>query len=201
MVQINPLAAPEGAAQIKQQLTALESALKASATKQGMALTSLAVQYHSGVANAAPATAPFTPFGVLGPLAAAAAAGGGEGEQDVDMSEAEGGEQVLGITDALCELKFRVSPTAFYQVCGRGGRGEPAWQGGQGGASVAGGGQGGAGEAGRRRRGAGVAEGAGGAGVAGGAGGGASDSSGRSWTGSVWGAGGLGWSWGCRCTL
>lgn len=29
---------------------------------------------------------------------------------------AAGGGAVLGVTDALCELKFRVSPTAFYQV-------------------------------------------------------------------------------------
>lgn len=112
MVQVNPLAATEGAPQIKQQLIALESSLKAAAQQQGLALTSLAVQYHSGVSNAAPATAPFTPFGSLVPVAAAGAAGGG----DADMQEADGGAAVMGIQDALCELKFRVSPTAFYQV-------------------------------------------------------------------------------------
>jgi len=118
MVQINPLAAPDGPTQIKQQLTALETALKKTAVDQGLALTSLAVQYHSGVANAAPATAPFTAFGVQGPVAAAAAAGGGGGDKTPEGAAAAAGgdDSVLGITDTLCELKFKVSPTAFYQV-------------------------------------------------------------------------------------
>jgi hypothetical protein len=122
MVQINPLAAPGGATEIKQQLAALELALKAAARQQGLPLTSLAVQYHSGVSNAAPPSAPFTPFGVLPPVAAA-----GGGGVDVDMQDAAGADApaaaaaeggVLGISDALCGLKFRVSPTAFYQVGG-----------------------------------------------------------------------------------
>jgi hypothetical protein len=113
MVQINPLAAAEGPTQIKQQLSALEAALKSAAAAQGLALTSLAVQYHSGVSNAAPATAPFTPFGVLPPVNVPAAAAAAEGAADA-ATAAEGG--VLGISDALCELQFRVSPTAFYQV-------------------------------------------------------------------------------------
>jgi hypothetical protein len=122
MVQINPLAAPGGPSEIKQQLAALEIALKAAARQQGLPLTSLAVQYHSGVSNAAPASAPFTSFGVLPPVAAA-----GAGGVDADMQDAAGADApaaaaaadggVLGISDALCELKFRVSPTAFYQVC------------------------------------------------------------------------------------
>lgn len=118
MVQINPLAAPEGPPQIKQQLSALEAALKAAAAAQGLALTSLAVQYHSGVSNAAPATAPFTPFGMLPPVNVPAAADGpvaaADGPAAAGGPTAEGG--VLGISDALCELQFRVSPTAFYQV-------------------------------------------------------------------------------------
>jgi hypothetical protein len=46
MVQINPLAAegPDAPVLIKQQLHALEKALKQAAVAQGLALTSLAVQ-------------------------------------------------------------------------------------------------------------------------------------------------------------
>lgn len=51
MVQINPLAAegPDAPVLIKQQLHALEKALKQAATAQGLALTSLAVQVRRAV--------------------------------------------------------------------------------------------------------------------------------------------------------
>jgi hypothetical protein len=73
----------------------------------------LCLQYHSGVANAAPATAPYTPFGEMPPVRAA---GAEQQEAAAEGAAAAGGGAVLGVTDALCELKFRVSPTAFYQV-------------------------------------------------------------------------------------
>ena len=127
MVQINPLAAPDGPTQIKQQLLALERALRAAAVAQGLTLTSLAVQYHSGVSNAAPASAPFTPFGSGETITAGVAGAGGAAGGDVEMADAaaeaaaaaaggSSGSSVLGIMDSLCEMKFRVSPTAFYQV-------------------------------------------------------------------------------------
>lgn len=62
MVQIDPNGASGGPEQIRQQLMALAAALRAAAAAQGLPLTSLLVQYHSGVANAAPPNAPLTPF-------------------------------------------------------------------------------------------------------------------------------------------
>lgn len=102
MVQIDSTAA-SGPEQISQQLQALGSALKAAAAAKSLPLTALLVQYHSGVANAAPQTAPLTYFPGEQPAAAAAVAAGGS-------------SQVGSFNDVLCEVKFRVSPNAFFQV-------------------------------------------------------------------------------------
>lgn len=62
MVQIDPNGAPGGPDQIREQLMALAAALRAAAAAQQLPLSCLLVQYHSGVANAAPPNAPLTPF-------------------------------------------------------------------------------------------------------------------------------------------
>lgn len=100
MVQVDPTAAPSGAEQIAQQLQALAAVLKAAAAEKGLPLTALLVQYHSGVANAAPQGTPLTYFP-------------GEEQQQQD---GDGAGQVGVFSDVLCEVKFRVSPNAFFQV-------------------------------------------------------------------------------------
>jgi hypothetical protein len=85
---------------------------------QDLPLTALLMQQHSGVSNAAPVTAPlsicpgFTPA-----AAAAAAAAAGAGSSSVAASaSADAVNEAGSFNDDLCELTFRVSPTAFYQV-------------------------------------------------------------------------------------
>lgn len=77
---------------MKEELTALGDHLRAHAKAQGLPLTSLMVQHHSGVCNAAPDTAPIMPFP----------------GQPTDAATT--------IQDTLCDLRFRISPTAFFQV-------------------------------------------------------------------------------------
>jgi hypothetical protein len=69
MVQINPLAAegPDAPVLIKQQLHALEKALKQAATAQGLALTSLAVQVQRAL-YVVPGLLVFGFSGLLGPV-------------------------------------------------------------------------------------------------------------------------------------
>jgi hypothetical protein len=98
MVQVDPTAAPGGPEQIAAQLRALAAVLKAAAAEKGLPLTALLVQYHSGVANAAPQGTPLTYF---------------PGEE---QQQQQGGGQVGVFSDVLCEVKFRVSPNAFFQV-------------------------------------------------------------------------------------
>jgi hypothetical protein len=98
MVQVDPTAAPGGPDQIASQLRALAAVLKAAAAEKGLPLTALLVQYHSGVANAAPQGTPLTYFP-------------GEEQQ---QQQAAG--QVGVFSDVLCEVQFRVSPNAFFQV-------------------------------------------------------------------------------------
>jgi hypothetical protein len=102
MVQVDPTAAPNGAEQIAQQLRALAAVLKATAAEKGLPMTALLVQYHSGVANAAPQGTPLTYFP-------------GEEQQQQPQEGAAAG-QVGVFNDVLCEVKFRVSPNAFFQV-------------------------------------------------------------------------------------
>ncbi|KIZ00607.1 hypothetical protein MNEG_7356 [Monoraphidium neglectum] len=92
MVQVNPAVTDE--ATMEAELQALGSFLRERAAAQGLSLTALWVQLHSGVANAAPAGAP---------TRVVAGFGGPEGSGGV-------------ITDSLCQLKFRISPQAFFQV-------------------------------------------------------------------------------------
>jgi hypothetical protein len=101
MVQVDPTAAPGGAEQIAQQLQALSALLKATAAEKGLPLTALLVQYHSGVANAAPQGTPLTYF---------------PGEEQQQQQQQQGSGQVGVFSDVLCEVKFRVSPNAFFQV-------------------------------------------------------------------------------------
>jgi hypothetical protein len=100
MVQVDPTAAPGGPEQIAMQLRALAATLKAAAAEKGLPLTALLVQYHSGVANAAPQGTPLTYFP-------------GEEQQ---QQQGGGAGQIGVFSDVLCEVKFRVSPNAFFQV-------------------------------------------------------------------------------------
>jgi hypothetical protein len=100
MVQVDPTAAPGGPEQIAAQLRALAAVLKAAAAEQDLPLTALLVQYHSGVANAAPQGTPLTYF---------------PGEEQQQQQQ-QGGGQVGVFSDVLCEVNFRVSPNAFFQV-------------------------------------------------------------------------------------
>jgi len=92
MLQVNP--AVTDAATLDSEVRALAAFLQDAAKQQGLPLTSIWVQHHSGVANAAPADAHTAPLpGFEGP-------------------EGLGGV----IQDSLCELRFRISPLAFFQV-------------------------------------------------------------------------------------
>ncbi|KAF6259134.1 hypothetical protein COO60DRAFT_1626180 [Scenedesmus sp. NREL 46B-D3] len=101
MVQVDPTAAPGGEAQIEQQLRALATALKATAADKGLPMTALLAQYHAGVANAAPPGTPLAYF---------------PGEAPQEQQQGGGAGQVGAFSDAVCEVKFRVSPNAFFQV-------------------------------------------------------------------------------------
>lgn len=77
---------------------ALAKFLKAKSAERALPLTSIWVQHHSGVANAAPADALTAPLPGCECLSGAAGLGGGL------------------IRDTLCELRFKISPLAFFQV-------------------------------------------------------------------------------------
>lgn len=94
MVQVHPGGAPSGEEQIQAQLAQLEAALGAAAAAGGLPAPLLLVQEHVGVANAAPQDAPVKRVSV---------AAATPGERDT-------------FGDALCDARFRVSPTAFFQV-------------------------------------------------------------------------------------
>lgn len=103
MLQVNDRY-PASADQQAAELQAMARHLSAAGEAAGMPLTSVRVQYHSGVANAAPADAPIVEL--------PRPAGGGGGEEGGDGK----GWGPAWIRDALCELKFQISPTAFFQV-------------------------------------------------------------------------------------
>jgi hypothetical protein len=87
--------------QVKEELQAWGNWMKAKAAEAGLPAPVLVVQVHDGVANAAPADAPLMSWDQAVSSACKAA-----------QPAAEAGS----ITDALCELRFRVSSTAFFQV-------------------------------------------------------------------------------------
>jgi len=97
MVQVNDTYTD--AATMRRECAALHKHLRECAAAQGLPLTSLLLQLHSGCSNAAPASAPI----LLLP----------------DSPEGPSKPALPGPTymhDALCELSFRISPTAFFQV-------------------------------------------------------------------------------------
>lgn len=87
--------------EVQQELQAWGDWMKAKAAEAGLPAPVLVVQVHDGVANAAPADAPLMSWELAVSSACKAA-----------QPAAEAGS----ITDALCELRFRVSSTAFFQV-------------------------------------------------------------------------------------
>lgn len=96
MSQVNPCYASvrRDPGLMERELSGLAAHLAAAGKSAGLPLSALMVQHHSGVANAAPYDAPVVPC-PGSPVPSAAT-----------------------ITDTLCELRFRVSPTAFFQVRG-----------------------------------------------------------------------------------
>lgn len=105
VVQIDPTAAPADVAAAE--LAALARALRSAAAAAGAPAPALAVQHHSGVSNAAGGDAPLLPF----PREEEAVGGGGGADAAATPSSPLG-----CITDTLCGLRFRVSPTSFFQV-------------------------------------------------------------------------------------
>ncbi len=94
------------------ELRAFTAAVSAAAAAAGYRVSTVRVQYHSGVSNAAPYDAPILE------LPAAPEAGQGEGEAETE-EQAAAVAAAAGpgyIHDSLCELRFRISPTAFFQV-------------------------------------------------------------------------------------
>ncbi|KAG2483662.1 hypothetical protein HYH03_017465 [Edaphochlamys debaryana] len=109
MLQVNPqysraLAEPELA---RADLRNMAAALTAAATAAGLPAPSFAVQHHHGVSNAAPYDAPIVHLDAAVREGDAMETGG---------SGSAGGEGPGYIHDSLCELRFRISPTAFFQV-------------------------------------------------------------------------------------
>lgn len=74
----------------------------------GLPAPTFALQLHHGVNNAAPYDSPLL---AVDPTALA-----------VTATPPQGAQQGGSITDAVCQLSFRISPTAFFQV-GPGSRG------------------------------------------------------------------------------
>jgi len=100
---------------------AFVSLLQSQCAAQGLPLTSFLVQLHHGVCNAAPDDAPLIPLLHNGnqvlewpPLETT------ETSSNWDKGLANTTAQVMDgtscLTDSLCQLKFQVSPTAFFQV-------------------------------------------------------------------------------------
>lgn len=94
------------------ELRGFAAAVSAAAAAAGYSVSTVRVQYHSGVSNAAPYDAPIVE------LPPAPEAGQGEGEQETEEQAAVVAAAAGPgyIHDSLCELRFRISPTAFFQV-------------------------------------------------------------------------------------
>lgn len=109
MVQINPQGAPSPEA-AQAECAALAAHLRARAASP---LTCLLLQHHSGLGNAAQPDAPVYAMDT----GALLATGGGLGvDLDAEATPADSGENRAFVYDALCELTFRVSSGAFFQV-------------------------------------------------------------------------------------
>lgn len=112
MVQVNPTATDS--AGLERERSQLADYLEGAAKEQGLPPPVLLLQLHSGVSNAAAADAPVMPLrppnaSASGAAAATASGSGGEGAAATAITTFE---------DSLCELHFRVSATAFFQVRG-----------------------------------------------------------------------------------
>ena len=131
VVQVDPTApGASDDAVLKKELVALGKALRAAVAscRAGFAPPSsggsserwpparLVLQHHSGLSNSAPDDAPLLPW----PAGEEEEEAGGQGGKDEERKKAEaegGGEGESGfITDSLCGLRFRVSPSSFFQV-------------------------------------------------------------------------------------
>ncbi|GFR50158.1 hypothetical protein Agub_g12323 [Astrephomene gubernaculifera] len=127
MLQVNPQfpRAQSDPAAAARELRAMTAALRSAASAAGLPLTTVRVQYHAGVSNAAPYDAPITEVPSAEAVAAAASKGKGKEEGEKKEVAEEAGEVEAAVVaasgpgfihDSLCELKFRISPTAFFQV-------------------------------------------------------------------------------------
>ncbi|GLI67852.1 hypothetical protein VaNZ11_012143 [Volvox africanus] len=116
MLQVNPeyppaKTDPNAAAR---ELRAMTAALHAAAMADaGESLFTVWVQLHTGVSNAAPADAPLLTLPPLLPRDSAEEQPSEPREVTAAVEAASGSGY---IHDSLCELRFRISPTAFFQV-------------------------------------------------------------------------------------
>ncbi|GIL57709.1 hypothetical protein Vafri_12872 [Volvox africanus] len=121
MLQVNPEYPPAKTDpnSVARELRAMTAALHAAATAAvGECLLTVRVQLHTGVSNAAPADAPLLtlPPAPDPPLLP----GDATEEQPPEPREVTAAVEAASgpgyIHDSLCELRFRISPTAFFQV-------------------------------------------------------------------------------------
>lgn len=92
------------------ELRALTAALHAAAAAARLPLTTVRIQHHIGVSNAAPYDAPTMEVPQSPTME------GADVEMDKDTSVVVASSGPGYIHDSLCELRFRISPTAFFQV-------------------------------------------------------------------------------------
>lgn len=117
MVQINPEGAPTpDAAAAECAALAAHLRTRAASCALPLPLTCLLLQHHSGLGNAAQPDAPVYAMD----SGALLATGGGLGVGDAAAEAPQEGGNRAFVYDALCELTFRVSSGAFFQVgcCG-----------------------------------------------------------------------------------
>ncbi|GIL90901.1 hypothetical protein Vretimale_17130 [Volvox reticuliferus] len=120
MLQVHPeyLPAKTDPNAAARELRGMTAALYAAAAAAGEPLITVRVQLHTGVSNAAPADAPLlalppAPEPPLLPSDAAEV----QPPEPRDVAAAVAAASGPGyIHDSLCELRFRISPTAFFQV-------------------------------------------------------------------------------------
>ena len=126
VVQVDPTA-PEArgdAALVRRELVALGRALRAavegcrasfpsSGSSRSHSPARLVLQHHSGLSNSAPDNAPLLTWPEEG-AEGEEEGSGKEGEKREGQGKVEGESGF--ITDSLCGLRFRVSPSSFFQV-------------------------------------------------------------------------------------